>query len=131
MKREMRQHGLPEMHRAGKEILRKVLRDARDARAFDSIFGGEQTVVRRDKMDSVSAMDQAANVVQNMGRSAFWTWYNIEGSIEDVGHCPNYKLILRIFLLPSAGATRPSSRRLSFSLPRRRDWQDKGNNPED
>jgi predicted nucleic acid-binding OB-fold protein len=53
MQRKMREHRLAKMHGTGKKILREVLRNARDARAFNSIFGGEQTIVGRDKMDAV------------------------------------------------------------------------------
>jgi hypothetical protein len=64
---EMRENGLAKMRSTGKEILRKVLRDACDLRAFDEIFGRQKPVVGREKMDTIIPIDQPANVMQNMG----------------------------------------------------------------
>ncbi|GAB4500086.1 MAG: hypothetical protein OHK003_18770 [Anaerolineales bacterium] len=74
------------MYGAGKKILRKVLRYACDARAFDSIFGGEQTIAGRDKMDVEIAIDQPAQVVENMGTRPLWAGYDIKGSVENFRH---------------------------------------------
>ncbi len=86
MQREMRENRLAKMHGTRKKVLRKILRNAGDARALDSIFGGEQTVVRRDKMDAVIPIDQSAQVVENMGTCPFWARNDIEGCVENICH---------------------------------------------
>ena len=74
------------MHGTGKEILWKVLRNARESGAFNSIFGGEHTIVGRDKMGIKVPIDQPSQIVENMGAGTLRAWYDIEGSIENVFH---------------------------------------------
>ena len=71
---------------ARQKILREVLCDASDPRSLNGIFGGKQAVVWRQEMHVKLAIDEPAQIVENMSRRSFRTWYNIEGSVENSRH---------------------------------------------
>ena len=83
---------------ARQKILREVLRDAGDIRPLDHILLGKQAIVRRQQVYIKLAIDQTANVMQNMRGCALWAGYDVEGSIEDAFHCWNYKLGARTWM---------------------------------
>ena len=75
-----------EMYSTFQKILREILRDARNPRAFNGILGREQSIVRREQMHIELAIDQTANVMQNMCGCALWAWNDIEGCVECLCH---------------------------------------------
>lgn len=91
MKRKVIEDRLPEMSCARQEVLCKVLRHACDTRPIDPVLSWEQTVVRRKQMHIKLAIDEPANVMQNMGRCPLGAGYHIEGSVKYAFHHPHYK----------------------------------------
>lgn len=67
----MSKDGLTKMDGARQKILCKILCDACDPRAFNHIFDRQHAIIRRDQVYIKVAIDEPANVMQNMLRDCF------------------------------------------------------------
>jgi hypothetical protein len=66
MKSKMGKDSLSKMNCPFQKVLRKILRDACHPRAFHGILRREQAIIRRKKVNVKLAIDEPADVMQNM-----------------------------------------------------------------
>ncbi len=86
MKGKMGQNAAPKVHGPRQEILREVLRNTCHPRPFQRLLRRQDPVAGRQEMDIHPAIDEPANVMQNMGRCPLGTRHDVKGSIENTRH---------------------------------------------